>query len=181
MELSERILWLAMGMALGFVLGYIVRSLREIKQKVSEVNKTVNSRTRDERGFMRVPFIADALMLVVLAVVAYSAFQTQMIINDQDDQAQRELVERCESGVDSRNVQRDMVEAIYELAIGVVSRDEDAPPRTPMQVAVTNAFIDRANAFREDAYDQIKPSEQCLPYVDDDDVEPRTPPAPHVK
>jgi hypothetical protein len=84
--------------------------------------------------------------------------------------------ERCKSGVDSRNVQRSVIEAIYGLAAGVAERDETDPPLTPEEREQYNKYIARLNKFRADSYNNIKPSSICAPYVDDDNVDPPTPP-----
>lgn len=81
----------------------------------------------------------------------------------------------CVSGVDTRNVQRATVEAVYELATSLLRRTKDAPPLTPEQVAATNRFIKKANEFRSEMYSQIKPSEACAEHVDDDNVKPPSP------
>lgn len=76
MELSERIGWLLIGMAVGFALGYIVAQLREIKEEVDEIDeivkqtrKTPRRRVRDENGFMRIPIVADLAYLFALLLV----------------------------------------------------------------------------------------------------------------
>lgn len=74
-----------------------------------------------------------------------------------------------------------MVEAIYNLATGTISRDPSAPPLTAAELAQYNSYIERVNNFRSMMYKQIKPSEVCAPYVDDDNVQPPTPPTPPIK
>lgn len=95
--------------------------------------------------------------------------------------ARQNDIERCLAGVDTRNVQRSIVEAVYDLATGAVQRDADSPPLTPDQIAQYNQYIGQVNAFRSDTYAMIKPSDFCKPYVDDDSVKPPTPPVPPLK
>lgn len=86
--------------------------------------------------------------------------------------------DRCVAAVDTRDVLRATVEAIYNLATGVVQQDSDSAPLTAEQTTQYNAYIERLNLFREDMYAKIKPSKPCEKYVDDTDVKPATPPVP---
>lgn len=85
---------------------------------------------------------------------------------------------RCTAGTDTRDVQRSIVEAIYNLATGFVKQDPNAPPLTAAEVVAYNAYIGQLNNFREDMYAKIKPADQCKKYVDDDVVGPPTPSVP---
>lgn len=79
MELSERISWLVLGMAIGFVLGYIVARLRDIKEEVDEIDEIVKQtqrvapkrvrRERDEDRFFRLPRGSDLAYLVALLLI----------------------------------------------------------------------------------------------------------------
>lgn len=96
MDLLERAIFLAIGGGIGFILGFIVANLRDIKEEVDEV-LDIEKRTRglptrhirDERGFMRHPVIADAMLLLVLVLTVWAAFGSQKASNDvqatQDD------------------------------------------------------------------------------------------------
>lgn len=86
MELDERIGWLLLGMAVGFVLGYIVRSLRDIKEELDEVDELV--RRQNESGFARNPVILDVVLLIVVALTVWAAFASQALSN-QVQQTQR--------------------------------------------------------------------------------------------
>lgn len=92
MDLGERLGWLVLGMAVGFVLGFIVARLRVIEQKVDEVDGHVKHRARDEIGFMRVPIIADAMVLIVVLITAWAAFASQKATNDVHE-TQQDLAE----------------------------------------------------------------------------------------
>lgn len=84
MGLDDRVTYLILGMAVGFILGYITKALREIKEEIKQVDKTVK-RQRNERGFMRFPLVADAMLLVVLSITVYAAFSSQKVSNDVTD------------------------------------------------------------------------------------------------
>lgn len=98
MSLDDRLGWLVLGMAIGFVFGYIVRSLREIKEELDEVDAKISEskRKRGEDGFMRYPYVADIAYLLVVAVVAWAAFASQKASNDvKNTQDQLATVTHC--------------------------------------------------------------------------------------
>lgn len=102
MDLFERAIFLCIGGVVGFILGYTVARLREIKEELDEVDECVKycrevhehipkrntSRVRDERGSMRIPLVADAVLLLVVALVAYAAFASHKANNDVEDHQQ---------------------------------------------------------------------------------------------
>lgn len=89
MGLEDRLVWMAVGCFIGFVLGYIVRSLRDIHEKVNHVDQffpdgdSVESSKwdRNEGGFMRHPKIADIAMVLVIGLCVWAAFSTQKVNN----------------------------------------------------------------------------------------------------
>jgi Sec-independent protein translocase protein TatA len=80
--MDARIGWLLLGAVVGFILGYITRSLREIKQKVEEVDKHVTAKPPSDAGFVRNPIILDGILILVLALVVWSSFKSQIVSND---------------------------------------------------------------------------------------------------
>lgn len=179
-SLDERFFWFAVGC----VIGYIIRLLQGIKKNGDETAEALR-RDRGEDGFMRYPLVADLLYFIVLLVVLAGAWRAneaakdaKQAIENVADNAKQDEISRCQAGVDNRIVQRDTVDAIYDLATGFIQND--GPRRSPEEVVLTNAYIDRVNAYRDDAYAKIKPSEACKPFVEDDEVTPPTPPFPHV-
>ena len=76
MPLDERIGWFL----LGVVIGYVVRTIRDIKKEVREVEEIV-SREKNQRGFMRNAFVADFAVLLVIAMCVYASFSTQITNN----------------------------------------------------------------------------------------------------
>lgn len=191
MDLAERAVFMMLGGALGFVLGYIVRSLRDIQKDVHEVrDKTMGidtpqspdrpplTRPRDDVGAIHhLGFQQVALFLVVL-MVAYAALVSQVTSNKLEDQVMQDKIARCQSGPEARNVTRELVEAIYKLATGNLKRTPDSPPLTKSLLRQYNDYIKNVNDFRAEMYDKIKPSEDCAPYVDDDNVKPPSDPYP---
>lgn len=88
MDVLERAIFLAIGGGIGFILGYIVARLREIKEEVDEVLdiEKHNARTRDERGFMRFPVVADVMLLAVIILTVWAAFASQRASNTVEEQ-----------------------------------------------------------------------------------------------
>jgi hypothetical protein len=138
-------------------------------------------RKRDESGILqhRVAFnVSFALLMIFVFYAAYSSFQNS---RDLKQNAADDFARVCVAAEDIRQVQRSTVDAVYTLAISIVRNDKDRPPKlTDQQKAEVNLFIDRANAFREDAYANIQPTEECEPYVHDKNVDPPTPPYPNI-
>lgn len=91
MDLNDRLLHLLIGMVIGAVVGYLTRVLQEIqkdvkntqfdvhdiKEEVDEIDSIVKSRRgRDERGFMRIPIVADLILIAVISMTAWAAIST---------------------------------------------------------------------------------------------------------
>jgi hypothetical protein len=101
--MDTRILYLLIGCGIGFVLGYIVRSIREIKEKVEEVDLHV--REHDEHkppndpndgGFVLPKFVGQVALLLVVLLTAWSAFASQKATNDiKDTQAAQKRATSC--------------------------------------------------------------------------------------
>jgi hypothetical protein len=84
---GERLTWWLFGCAVGYILGYIVRSLREIKEELHEVDDIVKS--HDERGFMRNPIVADIMVLLAVGLTAWAAFSSQSALNSYEQTQDR--------------------------------------------------------------------------------------------
>lgn len=179
-ETINRIVFFIIGCGFGGVLGYIAAYLRIIKEEVHDVLDL--ERKRDEQGILqhRVAFnVAFVLLMVFVFYAAFSSFQNGRNLeqNVEDD-----FVRVCKAGEEIRGVQRKTVDAVYTLAIGAVQNsDVNLDKLTAAEKARANLYIGRANAFREESYDAIKPTEPCLEHVTDDHVEPPTPPFPFIK
>lgn len=202
MDLGDRIGWLILGCLIGFVLGYIARSLRDIKEELDEVDELVKhvsgadneqAEARKKEWWQRRLRGPDFALLAVVVITAYAAFMSQSASNDSKNASdlgvktaldvkknyEADQLARCKGGTESRDVQRETVDAIYELATGSLKRDASSPPLTATEVKQYNAYIDRVNAFREQMYRKIQPSKACAPYVEDVSMEPPGKPYPH--
>lgn len=125
-----------------------------------------------QRPRRRINYVQTGVYLCLVLVVCFVFFMDNR--NREQDK-----VALCRSGMETRNVQRATVEAIYNLATSFAAPPASRP-LTDAEIDRINAYIDRVNVFRENMYKQIKPSEICLPYVDDDNVKPPTPPVPPI-
>lgn len=191
MDLADRVWFLILGCFIGFALGYITRALHTIERSVEEIKHTddpayipeedKNQVKRPEWFTWKRPdwltFNRVAVALVVV-LTAFSALQAQRAVNKFEQAQLDSRADRCESGQNLRDAQRSTVEAVYRLAIGSAERSEKDPPLTPREVEAYNDFIHRVNTFRREQYKILVPTAECVPYVDDVDVDPPTPPYP---
>lgn len=195
MGLDDRLFWLAIGCVLGFFVGYMVRSLRvlqEIKAELDEVDSIVKEeqtvrkarkRRKDNAdGWMSNRVAADISMGVVVVLVVWSAFAAQKNSNDLEDNVKQDKINSCESGIDSRTVQRQTVDAVYELASGSLTKltPKEIAALTPEQVVRYNAFVDDINKFRTNMYAKIQPSDRCKGLVPEESKTPPTPSIPQL-
>ncbi len=89
MSLDDRLGFLLLGCFIGFVLGYIVRSLRDIKEELDEVDEIVKrDRGERDRGAISLRLVEQIALVVVLIVVAWAAFASQQANNAIDKQQQ---------------------------------------------------------------------------------------------
>jgi hypothetical protein len=97
MDLLERALYFCIGGFFGSILGYVVARLKVIDEKVEEVDDIVKTKlSPDDRGFMRYPFVADVMLLLVVLVTVWAAFASQKASNDvQDTQERMNYVTDC--------------------------------------------------------------------------------------
>ena len=93
MDMSDRIAWLIVGCAIGFVMGYIVRSLREIKEELDEVDECVKhcreehehevrKRGRNSRGAAMPGYLGNIAVLIAVLITVFAAFASQKASND---------------------------------------------------------------------------------------------------
>lgn len=64
----------------------------------------------------------------------------------QIDQTQADL---CDTTAQNRDAVRNVVNAVYELAIGAAQRQPDAPPLTESEQRELNAYLERVEKFHE--------------------------------
>lgn len=188
-NLTDRFLWMSIGAILGLIVGYFVRDFREMKREVHELHEntggaseastpsTAAEAPQKPRRLLSGQSIAIG---IVVLLCAYSTFIAQAAYSSDKNKQHDILVSQCLAGTDSRNAQRQIIDAIYQLAIGAIERDKDAPPLTKTELKAYNKYIDRVNAFRSSTYALLKPSRVCRPYVEDVSVKPSTPDQPHL-
>ncbi len=81
--MNDRLGWLLVGCVVGFILGYTVRSLREIKEKVEQVDQHLKKEHPDE-GFIIPDWAKNITLLVVVLLTLYASIQSQIAANDSD-------------------------------------------------------------------------------------------------
>ena len=178
MDLIERLITLAIGGFLGYVLARIVDYLRDIKEEVDEIYEVECH--KDEKGITRLRTVMmDSILLGVVLLVAWAAYSTNKANVALENDVERDKIAICKASAEQRNIDRRLVDAVYELAVGVTGRSRSNPPVSLEELRRYNQYIDQVNAFRDRMYDLIGPSDICLPYVTDENVKPPTPPAPH--
>lgn len=95
----ERLEWLLLGCIIGFILGYIVRTLREIKEELDEVDDIVKADhglPKSERGSIHAPTAAGVMLVVVVLITAWAAVASQIASNKvQATQDQLARVTQC--------------------------------------------------------------------------------------
>lgn len=174
MDLLDRLITLAIGGFIGYVLARIVDYLRCIKEEVDEIYE-IETR-RGERGVSRLkPIILDSILIGVVILVAYAAWSSNRANHAVENEAEEDRQAICDSLAEARETDRDLVDAVYQLALGAIDRPKGAPPLTAEQLDQVNSYIDRVNDFRRVQYAKIQPSEVCKPLVD---PEPKLPPTP---
>lgn len=174
MDLLERTIHIVAGGILGYILARIVDRLRIIEEKVEIVDEHIQQVRPhgDERGFMQVRILKDVLYLLVLVIVIGGLIRSQNAVDQSKENAKNDEIARCVAGEASRNAQRDIVDAVYSLALGFTIREQPAPPLTPEEQVAIDAYISSLDDFRSDTYKKIKPSALCTPYVTDDELKP---------
>lgn len=77
MRLDSRIGWLLLGAIIGFVIGYVVRSLRDIREKVTEVDEIVKKSDKKDGGFFSIEGIKNLALFLVVVLTVYSSIKSQ--------------------------------------------------------------------------------------------------------
>lgn len=178
--MGDRLTFFLLGCAAGYVLCHIVWHLRNINKDL-DVLVEDHDHKKDESGFANFITVDRLMMGSLILLLGLSLFLAAKNNSDIQNNYSEDEKSRCLGAVDSRTAQRDTVEFIYALATSFLQDGTDNKPLTQEEVIRTNLYIDKVNDFRENAYSKIKPSETCVKYVEDDDVEPPTPPYPHFE
>lgn len=180
MDLLERAIFFAVGLGAGFVLGLITASIRRIQEEVHVVKDIVEhgqpepDENKGEEGFLRRTTFNQVALGILVILTAYAAFTSA----NTSRQVEQNL---CRGGVESRSVQREMVEAIYNLATGAFPRPKLRDEVSAEEILQYNAYVTRVNEFRINLYNRIGPSAVCEKYVDDAGVKPPSDPFPLIE
>ena len=104
----ERLEWLILGCLIGFVLGYIVRTLRDIKEELDEVDEIVKQDhhiENQERGSIHTPTAAGVMLIVVVLITVWAAFASQKASNEvKSTQDQLARVTQCNKDYLSKTI-----------------------------------------------------------------------------
>lgn len=120
------------------------------------------------RDFLsRYPQLISYILFALGVIVAFSLFAYN---NAQDQRL------RCQGGVETRNVQRTLVDAIANLAVTATEKPPGTRPYSELELDRVNEYRQGIQDFRVEAYAMIRPSEPCAPFVNDDVVAPPPPP-----
>lgn len=138
--MDVRLGYLLIGCAIGFVLGYVVRSIRELKDKVEEVDKHVLGEDAPEnppegslnnsyrRGFWRNDIATGVALFLVVALTAYAAFLSQKSSNAVErTQDRQEQTIKC--------TQQYLAVTINALNVRTTSSAEQAKANVELQKA----------------------------------------------
>lgn len=91
MGLDERFWYLILGGVLGFIVGYVVRSLRDIKEELHEVDEIIKrdhrNHDRDESGKVQMDrhMFNNIALVVVIGICVWAAFSTQKTNNELEE------------------------------------------------------------------------------------------------
>lgn len=75
MRLDSRIELFLFGCVIGFIVGYIVRSLRDIRKKVNEVDEIVKK--KQDRGAVSIEALKNLALFVVVILTVWAAWTSQ--------------------------------------------------------------------------------------------------------
>lgn len=84
--MPDRLFWFLLGCLVGMVIGYVVRSLREIKDKVDQVDKHITEGPPNDEGSVTRQGLRDGLLLLVVAMVVWASISSQLNSNKVSDQ-----------------------------------------------------------------------------------------------
>lgn len=187
---DERVGWLLLGMAVGFIMGYIVRTLRELRSDVHEVKeelhevdgivkKKLGERGNDS-GFVIPETLRNILLLVVVLVVAGSAFVSQKASNEVHNSADcnyefliktiSALNERTEFTTQQAQANIELQksqQAFFELLLRKPPETEARRSAAAQEyLASLNNYIDLSklstNKIEENPYPEAKQLQDCL-------------------
>lgn len=187
MDWTERLEWLILGCIIGFILGYIVRTLREIKEELDEVDEIVkNDRniSGSERGALHGPTAAGVMLLIVVALSVWASFSSQKASNDvQSTQDQLAQVTSCNKDYLSRTISVINARTRYAQRQAVANVElqksqarfvalllKEPPPDEATSVAAFHEYLNDLNTFINTSSDQANTVEDH-PYPTAEELE----------
>jgi hypothetical protein len=168
-SLDERISYLILGIVVGFILGYITRALRRLDDKVSHVEDMMTNNDHSEEGFVKLPSVfviwgnlqdlfvrfrvklktmrfRDWAILVVVLLTAFAAFQSQVAVN----QTQNNAKVGCENANESRQAQLNIWNFIYATSENSAGRDQ----ATREELKQGEQFLDELRQYTDRVFAQ---------------------------
>lgn len=91
MNNHDRITYFVLGCIIGFIVGYFARAMREVREKLEEVDNHVTHKepAKDDGFVIFSDKVKNALLLIVVVIVAVSAFNSQHNSNKVADAQKR--------------------------------------------------------------------------------------------
>jgi hypothetical protein len=177
MDWSERLMWLLLGCMIGFILGYIVRTLREIKDEVHEVDEIVKHDREignSERGALHGPTAAGVALIIVVGLSVWASFASARTNNDvQHTQAQLKQVTDCNKDYLSRTIGVINARTRYAQRQAIANVElqksqarfinlllHDPPPDQATSLAAFHEYLNDLNTFISTSSDQANTVEQ---------------------
>ena len=175
-SIADRLVFFILGCVFGTGFGYLLSFMRCIKGEVDEILELEHK--KDEEGIFERRLAAQIAYTFAMLLVLYAAFVSYDTSNKLEEEVAAKTAAVCRGGVDTRFVQRELVDQIVTLATTAIQPPENRP-WTDAELTQINAYIDRVNDFQVNMYHNITPTDACKPYVEDDAVPP-PPPVQHV-
>lgn len=154
----DNLVYMAVGACIGAVAGFHVRDVRAIREKMDKVDKIVLK--REEKGFMRIPAVANAFMIAVLVISVYASFSTQKTNNElKSTQARISRITFCNQAYLAKTIRAlnerttysgDQATANVELQkaqAGYLQIRLQIPPDAQKTEAALKAYFDRLTKF----------------------------------
>lgn len=141
MNISDRVLYLAIGGLIGFILGYIVRSLRGIETELEETEK---KHKKHDDGRISGDLVNRVAVFLVVCLTAFAAFRSQSASNKSDDAVdgvQASNVATCENGNESRAASKVLWDFVIDVS--VASPGNQQSPKALRYLQTIREWIDK--------------------------------------
>lgn len=148
--MNSRLFWFLLGCVVGLILGYLVRSLRDIKDKVDLVDKHVTEDKRNDAGWISAQRVKDIALFIVVVLTVYASFVSQRTSNKVSDQsddlaAQQTVISQQQTTIAKQQaVQNKLISCNQAVLQGTLAA---LNARTQYTIAQSQANIDLQKAF----------------------------------